>query len=162
MIDRIGIGYDLHRLATGRRLILAHVPIRAARGPIGHSDGDVVLHALIDAMLGAAGLPDIGELFPNTDPQYKDADSGTLLSKAYDEVRHAGYRPVNIDIIVHAEQPRIAQYKLQMRQELARLLDIDVDQINIKGKTGEDISPIGTGEAIASTVVVGLARNNNS
>lgn len=155
-IDRVGIGYDIHRLVTGRRLILAHVPIEFDRGPLGHSDGDVVLHAVIDALLGAAGLPDIGQMFPDTDPQYKDADSVDLLACALEAVRAAGYEPVNVDIVVHAERPKLAPHKAAMRAELARLLGLAGDCVNLKAKTGEGLASIGTGEAIACTAVAGL------
>lgn len=157
MINRVGVGYDLHRLAPGRRLVLAHVPIDHDRGPVGHSDGDVVLHAVIDAICGAAGLPDVGELFPDTDPRFKDADSGRLLSDAVDLVRRAGYEPVNVDVIIHAERPKLSPHKATMRSELAALLGVDGGRVNIKAKTGEGLAPIGTGEAIACTVVAGLA-----
>lgn len=138
--------------------MLAHVPVEFDRGPVGHSDGDVVLHAVIDALLGAAGLPDIGEMFPDTDPHFKDADSGGLLTEALAAVREAGYAPVNIDVIVHAERPKLRAYKLRMREELARLLGMDAACVNVKAKTGEGLTPIGTGEAIACTVVAGLRR----
>ncbi len=161
-IERVGVGYDLHRLAAGRRLVLAHVPIEFDRGPVGHSDGDVVLHAVTDALLGAAGLPDIGELFPDTDPRFRDADSGRLLADALARVRAAGYEPVNVDIVVHAERPKLAPCKARMRAELARLLGLDEGRVNIKAKTGEGLAPIGTSEAIACTAVAGLKRTTNA
>jgi 2-C-methyl-D-erythritol 2,4-cyclodiphosphate synthase len=157
-IDRVGIGYDLHRLAAGRRLVLAHVLIEFDRGALAHSDGDVVLHAVTDAILGAAALPDIGEMFPDTDPRFKDADSGVLLTEALTAVRKAGYVPVNVDVVVHAERPKLSAYKQRMRAELASLLGIDAASVSIKAKTGEGLAPIGTGEAIACTVVVGVKR----
>ncbi len=148
----------MHRLVPGRRLRLAHVMIDFDRGPLGHSDGDVVLHAVIDALLGAAGLPDIGEMFPDTDPRFKDADSGGLLADALAAVRKAGYAPVNVDVIVHAERPKLLPYKGQMRAELARLLGLETVYVNVKAKTGEDLAPIGTGEAIACTAIAGLRQ----
>jgi 2-C-methyl-D-erythritol 2,4-cyclodiphosphate synthase len=157
-IERIGLGYDVHRLSPGRRLVLAHVPIEFDCGPLGHSDGDVVLHAVIDALLGGAGLGDIGEMFPDTDPRFKDADSGGLLAKALAAVRKAGYAPVNVDVTIHAERPRLLPYKPPMRAELARLLGVEAACVNVKAKTGEGLAPIGTGEAIACTVVAGLRR----
>jgi len=157
-IDRVGIGYDLHRLSAGRRLVLAHVPIEFDRGPLGHSDGDVVLHAVIDAILGAAALPDIGEMFPDTDSRFRDADSGGLLVGALAAVRNAGYVPVNVDVVICAERPKLSTYKPQMQTELARLLGISVASVGIKAKTGEGLAPIGTGEAIACTAVAGLRR----
>jgi 2-C-methyl-D-erythritol 2,4-cyclodiphosphate synthase len=157
-VDRVGIGYDVHRLAPNRRLVLAHVPIEFDRGPLSHSDGDVVLHAVIDALLGAAGLPDIGEMFPDTDPRFQGADSGGLLAEALAAVRKEGYAPVNVDVIVHAERPKLLPYKRRMRAELARLLAVEASCVNVKAKTGEGLGPIGTGEAIACTAVAGLRR----
>jgi 2-C-methyl-D-erythritol 2,4-cyclodiphosphate synthase len=102
IVHRVGIGTDLHRLQTGRPLVLGHVAISSEFGPVGHSDGDVVLHAIIDALAGAAGLPDIGEMFPDSDPAYKDADSGVLLVSALKRVKARGFAPVNVDVTVHA------------------------------------------------------------
>ena len=155
-LRRVGIGTDLHRLMRGRPLVLAHVPIEFDRGLAGHSDGDVVLHAVIDALLGAAGLPDIGERFPDTDPQYEDADSSELLADALVVVRSTGFVPINVDVVVHAEQPKLSPYKPAMRSELARLLGLDIEYVGIKAKTGEGLGTIGSGDAIACTAIVGL------
>jgi len=152
----VGIGTDLHRLVPGRRLILGHLPIEYDRGLLGHSDGDVVLHAVIDAMVGAAGLPDIGEMFPDNDPAYKDADSATLLQTAIRAVRQEGYTLVNADVTIHAELPKLSPHKPAIRQELARLLSLPLDAVSIKAKTNEGLDAIGRGEAIACTAIVSL------
>ena len=156
-IHRVGIGTDLHRLAPGRRLILGHVQIEHETGPVGHSDGDVVLHAVIDAMAGAAGLPDIGEMFPDTDPAYKGADSAGLLAEALRRVRERGYRIVNVDVTIHAERPKLKAHKAAIRAELARLLRIAEDAVGVKAKTNEGVDAVGRCEAIACTAIVGLA-----
>lgn len=157
-IERIGLGSDLHRLAPGRKLVLGHVPIDFDRGPVSHSDGDVVLHAVIDALAGAAGLPDIGEMFPDRDPQYRDADSGELLRKALGRVTAVGFRVVNLDITIHAEQPKLGPYKAAIRAEIARLLEIAPGAVSVKAKTGEGVDAIGRGEAIGCSAIVGLCR----
>ncbi|HPZ97141.1 MAG TPA: 2-C-methyl-D-erythritol 2,4-cyclodiphosphate synthase [Phycisphaerae bacterium] len=157
-IDRVGIGTDLHRLAAGRRLVLGHVPIEYDKGPVGHSDGDVVLHAIIDALAGAAGLPDIGEMFPDTDPAYKDADSGRLLTAALERLAQAGYAVVNVDVTIHAERPKLSPHKAAIRAEVARLLGVDIQAVSIKAKTNEGMDAVGRGEAIACTVVAGIKR----
>ncbi len=150
---RVGIGYDLHRLEAGRRLVLGSIVIPFEAGLVGHSDGDVVLHAVIDALLGAAGLPDIGEQFPDTDPAYAGADSAELLRTALQKVRSAGHVPLNVDIVVHAERPKLSAYKQPMRAAIAGLLGRPVDYVNVKAKTHEGLGPIGNGEAIACTAV---------
>ncbi len=126
------------------------------RGLLGHSDGDVVLHAIIDAMAGAAGLPDIGEMFPDNDPAYKDADSAALLAATMQKVAGRGYAPVNVDVTVHAERPRLSPFKVAIRDEVARLLNLPPDAVSIKAKTNEGVDAVGRGEAIACTAVVGL------
>lgn len=158
-IDRVGIGTDLHRLEPGRTLVLGHVAVPFDKGPVGHSDGDVVLHALIDALAGAAGLPDIGEMFPDTDPAYKGIDSGKLLTAALGRVAAAGYAVVNVDVTVHAERPKLAPHKAAIRAEVARLLGLAVDAVSIKAKTNEGQDAVGRGEAIACTVVAGLSKS---
>lgn len=158
-IDRVGIGTDLHRLAPGRKLIIGHVPLEYEKGPVGHSDGDVVLHAIIDAIAGAAGLPDIGEMFPDTDPAYKGVDSGTLLTAALQRVTEAGYAVVNVDVTIHAERPKLSPHKAAIRAEVARLLGIGTDAVSIKAKTNEGQDAVGRGEAIACTVVAGIKKN---
>ncbi len=157
-IDRVGIGTDLHRLEPGRPMIIGHVTIPYDKGPAGHSDGDVVLHAIIDAVAGAAGLPDIGEMFPDTDAAYKNADSGRLLAAAMARVEAAGFTVVNVDVTIHAERPKLSLHKAAMRAEVARLLGISADAVSIKAKTNEGVDAVGRGEAIAASVVAGLRR----
>jgi len=156
-IVRVGIGTDLHRLAEGGRLILGHVAIEHTHGPVAHSDGDVVLHAMIDALAGAAGLPDIGEMFPDTDPAWRGADSGVLLTATLAKVAARGYRVVNVDATIHAQRPKLGPYKTAIRAEVARLLGIPLDAVSIKAKTGEGLDAVGRAEAIACTAVVGLS-----
>jgi len=151
---RVGIGHDTHRLEVGRPLILGGLRIEHPRGLIGHSDADVVLHALTDALLGAAGLGDIGDAFPDTDPQYKNRESSFFLHEALIRVNRKGYHVVNVDVIIFAQEPKLGPVKAQMRKKLAELLTIDVDAINVKAKTGENVGFIGRGEAISCQVVV--------
>jgi len=157
-IARVGIGTDLHRLTDGRPLLLGHVRIDHEQGLAGHSDGDVLLHAVIDAIAGAAGLPDIGEMFPDTDQRYKDADSGRLLERTMQVARQHGWDVVNVDVVVHAERPRLSGYKTAIQAEVARLLAIDTERVSIKAKTGEGLDAVGRGEAIGCTAVVGMKR----
>lgn len=151
---RVGIGHDTHRLVEGRPLILGGVRIDHDRGLAGHSDADVVLHAVADAFLGAAGLGDIGEHYPDTDPQWKGLDGGRLLAEVLDRVAAAGWRPVNCDLIVHAQAPKLSAHKPALRDNIARLLRLDPSAVNVKAKTGEHVGPIGRGEAIACEAVV--------
>ena len=157
-IDRVGIGTDLHRLQAGRPLALGHVTIPHDRGSVGHSDGDVVLHALIDAIAGAAGLPDIGEMFPDSDPAYKGADSAGLLAAAMKRLAERGYAVVNVDVTIHAERPKLSPHKAAIRAEVARLLGIAVDALSVKAKTNEGVDAVGRGEAIACTAIAGLRK----
>ena len=155
-IQRVGIGTDLHRLAPGRKLVLGHVVVEHDVGPVGHSDGDVVLHAIIDALAGAAGLPDIGEMFPDTDPAYKNVDSAMLLERALAAVAGRGYALVNVDVTIHLERPKLRSYKPAIRDEVARLLGLATDAVSIKAKTNEGVDAVGRGEAVACTAAVGL------
>lgn len=155
---RVGIGHDTHRLVEGRPLILGGVTVAFDRGLFGHSDADVVLHAVADALLGASALGDIGEHFPDTDPQWQGLDSGRLLSEVVDLVAQAGWRPVNCDVVIHAERPKLSEVKPVIRANLARLLGLDPGAVNIKAKTGERIGPIGLGEAIACQAVALLVE----
>ena len=155
-IHRVGLGTDLHRLAPGRKLIIGHIPIEYDRGPVSHSDGDVLLHAVIDALAGAAGLPDIGEMFPDNDPAHAGADSGELLSEVVQRVADQGFGIVNLDATIHAQQPSLKPYKQRIRQEVARLLEIGPEAVSIKAKTNEEVDAVGRREAIACSVVVGL------
>ncbi|NLO73056.1 MAG: 2-C-methyl-D-erythritol 4-phosphate cytidylyltransferase [candidate division WS1 bacterium] len=146
---RIGQGYDLHRLERGRPLILGGVKILHDRGPVGHSDGDLVCHALGDALLGAAALGDVGVHFPDTDPAYAGADSAVLLSQVAEKVRTAGYRIVNCDLTVITEAPKLQPHVAAMRARLAEALGITPEQVSIKAKTDEGVGAIGQGQALA-------------
>ena len=157
---RVGMGYDLHRLVRGRALVLAGVRIEYEFGLAGHSDADVVLHAVTDALLGAAGLPDIGEMFPDTDPRYKDADSRVLLAAALDAVEAKGFAVGNVDVIVHAERPKLSAHKRAMRESIAGVLGVAVEDVNVKAKTNEGVDAVGRGEAIACTAVACVRRRS--
>lgn len=157
---RIGAGQDCHRLETGYPLILGGITIEFELGLVGHSDADVLLHAITDALLGAAGLGDIGEMFPNTDDRWKGADSGDLLKAAFSKVEQAGWQIVNLDCTISAERPKLAGYKPQIRKSVAVLLDLDEQQVNIKAKTGERVGPVGRQEAMTADAVVLLTRSH--
>jgi 2-C-methyl-D-erythritol 4-phosphate cytidylyltransferase/2-C-methyl-D-erythritol 2,4-cyclodiphosphate synthase len=146
---RIGNGYDLHRLVEGRRLILGGVSIPFPKGLLGHSDADAICHALTDALLGAAGAGDIGRHFPDSDPAFKDADSLALLRAAAAIVAQAGFSVANVDVIVIAQQPKLAPYVDEIRASLAGALGCDVSQVSVKGKTNEGVDSTGAGESIA-------------
>ncbi|MCH9003012.1 MAG: 2-C-methyl-D-erythritol 2,4-cyclodiphosphate synthase [Planctomycetes bacterium] len=150
---RVGVGYDIHRLVEGRRLVIGGIEIDYPRGLIGHSDADVVLHAIIDALLGAAGLPDIGELFPDTDPKYENADSRELLSDVIRRLREHGFKPNNIDVIIHAEAPKMSPYKRPIGESIANLTGLAAGRISIKAKTNEGMGPLGRSDGIACTAV---------
>ena len=158
MTMRIGSGYDLHRLVEGRPLILAGVRIPFERGLIGHSDADIVCHAVTDALLGAAALGDIGRFFPDTDPRWKDADSMQLLGLAVEAVHRSLLRVVNIDVTVNAERPKLLPYLDEMRANLARVLQIEISAVSVKGKTNETVDATGRGEAMACHAVALLTR----
>ena len=155
---RIGTGYDLHVLVEGRPLIVAGVTLPSDRGAQGHSDADVACHAATDALLGAAALGDIGRHFPDTDPQWKGADSIGLLRAAVRVVRDAGYVPANLDVTIVLERPKIKDAIAQMRARLADALGIDVSCVSVKGKTNEGVDAVGRGEAIAAHAVALLHR----
>ncbi len=155
---RVGLGHDTHRLAPNRLLILGGVPIEFDRGLLGHSDADILLHAVTDAVLGAAGLGDIGDAFPDTDPAYAGIDSAILLERALERVRAAGWRPVNLDCTIFAQRPKLAPYKPAIRQRLAELLDLPVSAVNVKAKTGELVGFIGREEAMSADAVVLLEK----
>jgi 2-C-methyl-D-erythritol 2,4-cyclodiphosphate synthase len=150
---RVGIGHDTHRLEPGRPLILGGVRVEYARGLAGHSDADVVLHALTDALLGAAGLGDIGDLYPDTDPRWKDADSRLFLRETLARLNRLGHRVVNVDVVVFAQEPKLGPAKAAIRDSLADLLSLPPDRVNVKAKTGERVGHIGRAEAIACQVV---------
>jgi 2-C-methyl-D-erythritol 4-phosphate cytidylyltransferase / 2-C-methyl-D-erythritol 2,4-cyclodiphosphate synthase len=153
---RVGTGYDLHRLAAGRPLVLAGVTVPSDRGPVSHSDGDVICHAAIDAMLGAAGCGDIGRHFPDTDPQWKDSAGLDLLRRAARIVREAGWAVTNIDATVILERPKIAPHVGAIRAAMAEVLGVDVDRVSVKAKTNEGVDAVGRGEAIAAHAVASL------
>ena len=150
---RIGHGYDLHALAAGRRLVLGGVEIAHDRGPIAHSDGDVLLHALADALLGAAALGDIGQHFPDNDPAYAGADSRALLRRVVALVRAAGYAVANVDVTVLAQRPKLAPHRDAMRANIAADLGLDVACVSVKATTTEGLGPVGRQEAIAAHAV---------
>ena len=156
---RVGQGFDVHALVPGRRLILGGVDIPFERGLLGHSDADVLLHAITDALLGAAGLGDIGRHFPDTDPRYAGADSRVLLRAAMEKVRAAGWSLGNLDATVIAQAPKILPYAPRMIANLAEDLGVPPEQINLKGKTTERLGFVGRGEGIASEAIALLVRN---
>ena len=157
---RIGIGHDTHRLAEGRPLILGGVRVEHERGLVGHSDADVVLHAVTDALLGAAGLGDIGDAFPDTDPAYRDADSRIFLEATLDRLNQAGWRVVNIDVTIFAQEPKLGPVKGRIRANLAELLGLPADAVNVKAKTGEGVGHIGRGEAIGCQAAALIERDS--
>jgi len=153
---RIGQGFDVHALVPGRRLVLGGVELSGPQGLLGHSDADVLAHALIDALLGAAGLGDIGALFPDSDERYRGADSMQLMAAALAHVHAAGWRVGNVDCTIIAQQPRIAPYVAAMRERLAGTLQVAVGEVSVKGKTTEWLGFTGRGEGIAALAVVAL------
>ncbi len=155
---RVGLGQDCHRLAAGRPLILGGVTIEHDRGPLGHSDADVLLHAITDALLGAAGLGDIGEMFPDTDPVHRGADSAELLKTALSAVQTRGWRVENLDCTVAAERPKLSPHKPLIRRRVAELLGVGPEAVNVKAKTGERVGPVGREEAMTAEAVVLLRR----
>lgn len=158
---RIGQGYDVHRLAEGRRLIIGGVEIPASRGPLGHSDADVLLHALCDALLGAAALGDIGRHFPDTDARHAGADSRDLLRQVVAQVAARGYRVVNVDSTVIAQRPKLAPHIDAMVANIAADLGVSADRVNVKAKTNEGIGHLGRGEGIAAHAVVLLESGSD-
>jgi 2-C-methyl-D-erythritol 2,4-cyclodiphosphate synthase len=158
MAYRIGFGVDFHQLAEGRELWLGGVRIPHTRGSLGHSDADVLLHAVCDALLGALNLGDIGQHFPNTDPAYKDIDSKVLLKKSYELVRAKNYRLVNIDSTVCLEAPKIMKYAGAMRAAMAEVLEVSVDDISIKATTTEQMGFVGRGEGLMAYATVLLTK----
>jgi 2-C-methyl-D-erythritol 2,4-cyclodiphosphate synthase len=155
---RVGLGHDTHRLAPERQLVLGGVAIEHSVGLVGHSDADVLLHAVTDALLGAAGLGDIGDHFPDTDPAYAGIDSARLLLKACELVARDGWQLINLDCTIHAQRPKLAGYKLAIKQRLAELLQLPAAAVNVKAKTGEKVGPVGREEAMCADAVVLLAR----
>lgn len=156
---RIGIGYDSHRLVAGRPLILGGVTIAHERGLLGHSDADVLCHALCDALLGAAALGDIGQLFPDHDPQWQGADSTLLLAKVVALLKQKGWRVNNVDASIIAEAPRLARHLPAMRQRLAPLLGVTIEQVSVKATTNEGMGAVGRGEGINVVAVATLCAH---
>ena len=156
-MNRSGIGYDLHRLAAGRKLILGGIEVPFDRGPVGHSDGDALAHAICDALLGAAGLGDIGTHFPDDDPKWKDADSLLFLKHVRTLLAERHLQIAHLDAIVIAERPKLGPHFPAMRDALAGALGIDRECINLKAKTNEGVGAVGRGEAIAAQAIATLA-----
>jgi 2-C-methyl-D-erythritol 2,4-cyclodiphosphate synthase len=155
---RTGIGTDIHRFVEGRRLMLGGVYVPYSAGLAGHSDGDVALHAVIDALLGASGLGDIGTLFPDTDARWKGADSKELLFIVKDKLGEKKWQVVNVDLIIHVEEPRLEPVKGQIKRCIAGLLEIDFTSVNVKAKTNEGLGDVGAGHAIAATAIALLKK----
>jgi len=158
---RIGTGYDIHKLAEGRDLIIGGVKITHEKGLLGHSDADVLIHAIIDALLGALALDDIGTLFPDTDPKYKDIDSTVLLEHVYKLIQNKGYSVVNIDSNIIAQAPKMMPYIPKMKTRLCKILKINQNNLSIKAKTKEKLDSVGHNLAIEATAVV-LLKNKNA
>mgnify|MGYP001445953967 CR=1 FL=1 len=158
MTIRVGEGWDVHALVPGRKLVIGGVHIPYERGLLGHSDADVLLHAITDALLGAAGLGDIGTHFPDTDENFKGADSAVLLAEAARRVRDAGWQLGNVDSTVIAQAPRLAPHMAAMRASVAAAMGVAVDQVNVKAKTAEKLGPVGQGLSIEARAVVLLTR----
>jgi 2-C-methyl-D-erythritol 2,4-cyclodiphosphate synthase len=155
---RVGIGTDIHRIVEGRKLMLGGVHIPFPAGLLGHSDGDVVLHAVVDALLGAAGMGDIGTLFPDTDMQWKDADSKVFLYTVKEQLEKKQWEVVNVDLTIHAEAPKLGPMKGQIRRCIAGLLGMDFAAVNVKAKTNEGLGEIGAGEAMSATAIALLRK----
>ena len=153
MSFRVGLGYDVHKLTEDRKLILGGVDIPYEKGLLGHSDADVLVHAIMDAILGSAKFGDIGKLFPDTDPQYKGISSILLLERVGSLIKERGYRIVNIDSIIVAQRPKMAPFIPQMEENIARALNIDADLVNVKATTEEWLGFTGSGEGISSKAV---------
>jgi 2-C-methyl-D-erythritol 2,4-cyclodiphosphate synthase len=159
---RVGVGFDLHRLVPGRRCVLGGIEIPHDTGPSGHSDGDAVLHALADAVLGAAGLDDLGTLFPDDDTAWKDVDSKRLLRIAVERAAQAGWRPLNADLVVATEGPRIAPWREAMRESIGELLGLEADAVNVKGKSLEGMGELAGGSGLAVHAVCLLQADQAS
>ena len=153
---RIGLGFDIHRLEAGRKLIIGGVIVPYDKGPLGHSDGDALLHAICDAMIGAAGLGDIGEHFPDTDPQYKDAASSRFVSATMKLITEKGFRVGNVDANVLLEQPKLRGLKKEIRDNVAQLLGVSADRVSVKARTMEGLGSIGESCAYAAQAAVTL------
>lgn len=157
---RVGEGWDVHALVEGRKLILGGIEIPYEKGLLGHSDADALLHAITDALLGAAGLGDIGRHFPDTDPRFKGADSGVLLAEAAARVRAQGWQIGNVDSTIVAQAPKMAPHIPAMRERIAAVLGLGPEQVNVKAKTAEKLGPVGQGLSIEARAVVLLGRSS--
>jgi 2-C-methyl-D-erythritol 2,4-cyclodiphosphate synthase len=155
---RIGEGWDVHALVPGRKLILGGIEIPHSAGLLGHSDADVLLHAITDAVLGAAGLGDIGRHFPDTDAQFKGADSSVLLAEAMRRVRDKGWELVNVDSTIVAQAPKLASHMATINASVAKALGVQPDQVNVKAKTAEKLGPVGMGQSMEARAVALLIR----
>ena len=155
---RTGLGYDLHRLKRGRRFLLAGVEIPASRGELGHSDGDALAHAVCDALLGASALGDIGEMFPPSDPAWKDADSMAILRNVFLLVKRHGWQIVNLDCVIICEKPKVLPYRDVIRKSLAEVLEVSAENVFLKGKTAEGMGAAGKGKAVEVMAVCLLER----
>lgn len=155
---RVGLGYDIHRLIEGRRLLLGGVELPFEKGEDGHSDGDVLYHAITDAILGASGLGDIGSFFPPEEAKWKDADSAELLKTVMEKVYAQGWQIENLDCVIKLEKPKFIPYRQKVIESIARTLDIAPEQVFVKAKTGEKLPPVGTSEAVEATVVCLLSK----
>lgn len=155
---RVGLGYDLHRLVEGRKLILGGVEFEFTRGEDGHSDGDVLLHAITDAILGASGLGDIGSYFPPEDNKWKDANSADLLRTVMKEVRSNGWQIENLDCVIKLEKPKFLSHRQEVINSIAGILEIKPEQVFVKAKTGEKLPPVGTSDAVEAEAVVLLSK----
>ncbi len=156
---RIGMGYDVHQLAEGRRLVLGGIEIESKVGLLGHSDADVLVHAIMDAMLGALSLGDIGKHFPDTSSNYKDIDSCILLERVYELISKEGYKLGNVDSVVALEEPKIGKYIPAMKDKLSKILNVEENQISIKATTAEKLGYVGKKEGAASYAVCLLEKN---
>jgi len=157
---KVGIGYDIHRLVPGKKLFLGAVEIPYIKGLLGHSDGDALIHALCDALLGALALGDIGEYFPDTDPQYQGIASSQLLKVVKELVDKSGYKINNLDAIIIAQEPKLLPFKKHMKEKICALLGIQQEALNIKAKTNEGLDAVGNLEAIACFVTASLSRED--
>jgi 2-C-methyl-D-erythritol 2,4-cyclodiphosphate synthase len=159
---RMGIGYDVHRLAAGRKLVLGGVDIPFENGLLGHSDADVLIHAVCDALLGAAGLGDIGLHFPDTDPEYKDMSSIKILAKTYELVSSKNFKVLNIDSTIFADAPKLSPYREAMQKNIARTIEIEPECVNVKATTLEGLGMIGKGEGMGAMCVVLIQLQNKN
>ncbi len=156
---RIGIGNDTHRLENGGPLILGGIEIPHTKHAVGHSDADALLHAITDAILGAAAMGDIGELFPDTAAENKDRNSAEMLAMAFGKVQSKGFRIENVDCIVMAQKPKLSKYKSEIQKRISEILDISADQVGVKAKTGEGVGPIGQEQIISTQCVALLSKD---